>query len=129
MLRLPTQNIDKSGAIADALTDIGALPEVNLGGGYKRLSFEVENSHASVAFDDFELLGKTHASGAWISLITGAAWGTIAGRLLDFTGAHNTLAATASAEALIDISGLVKIKFQASTGTAGTAQVYGTAVE
>ena len=134
MLRLPTVDIDLTNtSVGTTLEDVGTSgntdPEIKLAGGYSRLAFQLTNAHGSNALANFTLMAKTHKDGTWQTLIATTAWATIAGRLLDFDGAPHTLAASATATALINVEGLHQVKFQADADTAGSVTIKGTAVQ
>lgn len=111
-----------SAAITSSFTDLGS--EIVLRNNRRSIGINLYNSHASVALTDFQILGKVHPDGAFVVLVTGATWGTVAGIVKHFTGALNTLAATSNALAYLDLPPLYSIKFQAKTGTTGAATVY-----
>ncbi len=134
-IKLPVRDIDKTNtAVGTTLEDIGDSgntdPEVILGGGYSRVSIQLTNTGAN-ALVNFELHAKTHKDASFQVILTGAGWGTIAGRLLNFDGALNTLAAAAAAAtALINVEGFYHIKFQADADTGGSGvTIKGMAVE
>lgn len=109
-------------SIGATLEDVGE--EIWLNGNSSRLNFELENTHATVALSDFSLMGKAHADGTYVNIITGAGWAAAVGSTLLFKSADiNTLAATAKATLMVDVSGWYKIKFQAKTGTSGSATI------
>lgn len=136
--RLPAVQVNKANtSVGTSFEDIGEAggttlnetPEINLGGDYGKLAIQLKNEHATNALADFQMLSKAHPNSAWHVSITGVEWATIAGILLDFNGALNTLAATLTATALIDVSGLHQVKFQADAVTAGSVTIRGLATQ
>ena len=93
---------------------------------YSHVSFELENTHASVDLTDFQLLGKVNVDATYQVLITGAGWGSLSKLLEWAVGSFNTLAFGAKAMALLNVTGLYAIKFEAKTGSSGSATIRGT---
>ena len=109
-------------AIGTSLEDVGAA--IWLKGNFSRLNFELENTHVSVALTDFSLMGIAHLDGTYVNILTGAQWAAAVGSTLLFKSADiNTLAAASKATLMVDVSGWYKIKFQAKTGTSGSATI------
>lgn len=82
----------------------------------------------SAALTDFALLGKTHPTGEWMTLINTTTWNTLGNILIHRTttaGNVSTLAASAKATAKVDVRGLWAVKFQASCGTSTEVTIAG----
>jgi len=93
---------------------------------FTHFGFELENTHTSVSLADFQLLGQIHEDADYQVFITGTGWDNLSNILKARVGALNTLAATLKGVALLDVTGFWSIKFQAKTGSSGSATIRGT---
>lgn len=113
--------------VGGTLEDVGE--EILLRYQFDRVAAEIENTHASVALTDFALKGKAHPDGAFQTLLSAEAWRSPNALLLYISGDGYADALTAGQKALamLDVTGLYSIKFQAKTGSSGTVSVLGVA--
>jgi hypothetical protein len=113
-----------------SLTATGSLAdivEVVLGDSYKTMTFTLRNTGGVNALTNFALLVKHHADegDAWVTLLSGSEWGTVAGRLLSVKGAPHTLAHSSAAAVELRVSGLYAVKLQAASTSGTTCTVKG----
>lgn len=123
----PQEFSGSNAAVGGTLEDIGnAVP---LRYQFDRVAVEIENTHASVALTGFALLGQAHPDGAFQTLLSAEAWRSPNALLLYISGDGYADALTAGQKALamLDVTGLYSIKFQAKTGSSGSASVLGAA--
>lgn len=95
--------------------------EVYCASSFNNVEFEVQNLGA-VQLQDFALQVKLHEDGEWVSLVTGAGWGTATNLLVFTTAALNTLGAGVKAIARVAIGPVHSVRFQARAASS-TANV------
>lgn len=87
--------------------------------------FEVKNTGATNALQNFAVLVKVHPNGNWVELLSSTAFAAVAGALQYFFGAPHTLALGTSAIFHIRTGPVYAIKTQArATGGATSVTVY-----
>lgn len=117
----------------NADVDNGALEDVTseiVVSGKGRVAFQVKNTTAAVALQDFALLGKFSPGADWVSLITGTAWTAVIAGLLPYVSTDlNTLAGEGTGFARLELGPIYSIKFQAraASGAGNSVTVSGTA--
>lgn len=119
----PTKWTRAEDTVETGFIDVGA--EVLLRHNFSHVGFEVENTHGSVNLTDFQVLAKVHVDSDYHVLVTGAGWQNLGAILKWAVSTINTLAFGAKAAALIDVTGLYAIKFQAKTGSSGSVSILG----
>ena len=93
----------------------------------ERLGFRIANGHASVAFDAFLVQYKFHRDGTWITVASAAGdFTTPVGPVIHKTADPTALAAAGAVDIWMDVSGVYKVRIQASgSGAASTATIEG----
>ena|GEM_PF-5661048 len=115
-MAVKTINISCSNsAVGNALEDVGNPIDTKCRGG--EMIFQVRNNDNSIALADFSVMVKANADADWVNLVTGAAWGTIAGALKHKAVDIHTLAADSSAVVVVDASLAYQVKFQAKAAS------------
>lgn len=139
----PWQFIASNGDVGSTLEDIPltqggqATSDLSQGATLETAAIPVRNratlqlflkNAGEPALTDFALLGKTHPTGEWMTLINTTTWNTLGNILIHRTtsaGNVPTLGAGASASAKVDVRGVWAIKFQASCETSTKVTIAG----
>lgn len=109
--------------IALASESLTTLIEINTRDLTDRLTAEIINSGA-VAFDQFEIQGRTHPAGAWLTLFsTTALFETPNGILLGASGDLTLLAGGVTGWFILNAVGFDSIRIQAARAAATLANV------
>jgi hypothetical protein len=99
---------------ADGLVDLGS--EIVVNGEADEIALWVLNNNAiAAALTNFTMLVKPHVGATWVTMITGAAWNSVAGMLLAFNTRVDTLAAMGQAALLIKTGPIHSFMFQADS--------------
>lgn len=92
------------------------------------VAIEVENTHASVPLTDLGIQARSHASGAWTTLLNGTDWAdsSIATLRWCSDSACNTLAAAGKVQIWLDVPAPCDLRVTATASSAGEIAVRGT---
>lgn len=131
MTTTPTTSLPKEGdphfgegtftgiTVTEAVDSVIQTIDIILGADH--ISFEVKNSHASVAFDQFEIQRRPHASASWESIASAAGdYSSPQVPILEVQGAPVTLAAAASTFIRVEVEATDAIRILASGNAAAT---------
>lgn len=109
-------------------TVVDLTPEIVLDGDTTDLVFSLANTSAN-ALTDLFLVAKAHKDDAeFVTILSGAEWGTLTAMLLakgTTAGILNTLAGSAKARAHIRVGPWYSVKLRATAGAACTTTVNG----
>ena len=117
---------DVSGAVVLAAainvsTGAGSVLELDLDGRFNKVLLEVENTHASVAFDVFVIAVQLVKDGEWTTyLATGTTWATTSSLILFGAGTISTLAINAFGELILQVNGVQGLRVMISGNAAAS---------
>jgi len=102
------------------------IADINVLLGSTHLFLEVKNSHASVAFDQFDIQRKPQGAASWETIATAAGdYSSPQIPILEVQGAPVTLAAAASTFIRMSVEATDRVRILASgSGAASTANIH-----